>query len=87
MSNSKKLYDRINTSAKTPTDITPDEYRSLVKYLGLSIREGSGSHAVVYDPDDRANHLTVAIGHRKPIDPKAVKELKERFFGKKKNKE
>lgn len=86
MSNSKKLYDRIATSTKIPNDVTPDEFRSLVKHLGLEIRPAGGSHAVVYDPDHHENHMTVALGHPKHVDPKAIKELKERFFDKEKKK-
>ncbi len=80
MSNSKKLLERIVASAKPPNDISPDEYISLVEYLGLAYRNCKGSHIVVSgEKDGQKWHLTVAIGHAKPVDPKAIKDLIEKL--------
>ena len=80
MSNSKKLLERIQSSQKIPNDITGDQFLGLVKYLGFGIRQGGGSHVIVYGTKDGMKwHMTVAAGHAKPVDPKAIKELKEKI--------
>lgn len=77
MSNTKKLLKRIMESQKPPNDIMPREFLSLATSLGLEIRQGTGSHVIIYDPSDPLKwHMTVAVGHPEPIDPKAIKELK-----------
>ena len=77
MSNSKKLLERLQSSQKIPNDITSEQFKSLAIYLGFEIREGKGSHFIVRDKDGW--HMTVALGHPKPVDPKAIKELLSRI--------
>lgn len=79
MSNNKKLADRILNATVIPNDITPNEFISLITYLGYTYRQGAGSHIIVMDPNDRSWHITVVVGHKKDMDPKAIKEIKEHY--------
>lgn len=64
-----------------PNDIKPQEFLALVDYLGLLRRTGGGSHTIIYkiENGEMLWHMTVATGHPGSIDPKAIKELKEKM--------
>ena len=82
MSNMKKLFERLLKSEKPPNDIMPDEFLNLARYKGYQIRQGKGSHSIIYDENW---HMTVATGHPGPIDPKAIKTFIERIKEEKDN--
>lgn len=78
MSQREKLMFRILRVEPIPRDITPHELMTLIQYLGLSVREGSGSHVVIYGPlkDGYQLNLTVPVGGRKTILPPYIRQLR-----------
>ena len=83
MSNSAKLLKRILESKKIPNDISANQFLNLAEYLGLTVCPGKGSHFHVYEMDKNGNvtwHTMVVLGHPEPIDPKAIKQLKEKLL-------
>ncbi len=78
MSQKEKLLFRFLHSEPIPKDITPDELRTLIRQIGLSIKEGKGSHAVVFGTlkDGCQLSLTVPIGGRKTILQPYIRQLR-----------